>query len=73
MLGGLLPTFVTLLSPDVADIPGRLTVFIIGSVLVFLLAVAASPETRGALERPAPVDTDPPTAVVPTDSRTPRG
>src|SRR3569833_3041123 len=40
MLGGLLPTFVTLLSPEVADIPGRLTIFIIGSVLVFLAATA---------------------------------
>jgi MFS family permease len=73
MLGGLLPTFVTLLSPDVADIPGRLTVFIIGSVLVFLLAVAASPETRGALERLAPVDADSLDPAVPTNSPTPRG
>jgi MFS family permease len=73
MLGGLLPTFVTLLSPDVSDIPSRLTVFIIGSVLVFVVAVAASPETRGALEQPVPVDTDPPTPAVPTDSPAPRG
>jgi MHS family proline/betaine transporter-like MFS transporter len=56
MLGGLLPTFVTLLSPTVADITSRLTIFIVGAVVVFLVAVAASPETRGALERLAPVD-----------------
>jgi MHS family proline/betaine transporter-like MFS transporter len=57
MLGGLLPTFVTLLSPGVSDIPSRLTIFIAASVVVFLVAVAASPETRGALDRLAPVDT----------------
>jgi MFS family permease len=68
MLGGLLPTFVTLLSPEVSDIPSRLTVFIIGSVLVFLVAVAASPETRGALEQLPPVDTDPPAPAIPTTS-----
>ena len=58
MLGGLLPTFVTLLSPTVSDIPSRLTIFLVGSVVVFLVAVAASPETRGALDRLAPVDAD---------------
>lgn len=58
MLGGLLPTFVTLLSPAVSDIPSRLTIFIVGSVVVFLVAVAASPETRGALDRLAPVEAD---------------
>jgi MHS family proline/betaine transporter-like MFS transporter len=56
MLGGLLPTFVNLLSPQVRDIPGRLAVFIVLSVVVFLVAVAVSPETRGALDRLAPVD-----------------
>lgn len=50
MLGGLLPTFVNLLSPSVHDIPSRLVIFIIASVVVFLLAAAASPETRGAFE-----------------------
>ena len=56
MLGGLLPTFVNLLSPQVRDIPGRLAIFIVLSVVVFLVAVAVSPETRGALDRLAPVD-----------------
>ena len=51
MLGGLLPTFVSLLSPSVDDIASRLIVFIVGSVVVYLVAVAVSPETRGALDR----------------------
>lgn len=50
MLGGLLPTFVTLLSPTVDDIPSRLMIFVIGTILVFITAVLASPETRGAME-----------------------
>ena len=53
MIGGLLPTFVNLLSPTVADLPGRLVVFLACSVLAFLVAVWLSPETRGALDRPA--------------------
>jgi MFS transporter, MHS family, proline/betaine transporter len=56
MLGGLLPTFVNLLSPTVPDIPGRLAIFIVGSTLAFIIAVAVSPETRGSLERLAPTD-----------------
>jgi MFS family permease len=56
MLGGLLPTFVNLLSPQVADIPSRLGGFLVLSTVVFLLAVAVSPETRGALDRLSPVD-----------------
>ncbi|EWT06142.1 MFS transporter [Intrasporangium chromatireducens Q5-1] len=55
MLGGLLPTFVTLLSPTTADIPGRLMIFIAGAVLVFIIAAARSPETRGAIEQHATV------------------
>lgn len=50
MLGGLLPTFVNLLSPTVSDIPGRLAAFIIGAAAVFLIAVLLSPETRGRLD-----------------------
>jgi MHS family proline/betaine transporter-like MFS transporter len=53
MLGGLLPTFVNLLSPQVGDIPGRLAIFILVSVVVFLVAVVISPETRGAIDRQA--------------------
>lgn len=51
MLGGLLPTFVNLLSPQVSDIPGRLVAFIIGAAAVFIVAVLAGPETRGQLDR----------------------
>lgn len=50
MLGGLLPTFVTLASPTTADIPSRLVVFVVASVLVFLVAVWRAPETRGRIE-----------------------
>lgn len=53
MLGGLLPTFVNLLSPTVSDIPGRLVAFIIGAAAVFIVAVAWSPETRGRLDADA--------------------
>lgn len=52
MLGGLTPTFVNLLSPEIGDVPGRLALFILGSVVIFLVAVGISPETRGNLDRP---------------------
>jgi hypothetical protein len=55
MLGGLLPTFVNLLSPTVSDIPGRLVAFIIGAAAVFIAAVLLSPETRGRLDAAATV------------------
>jgi MFS family permease len=48
-LGGLMTTFVSLASPTLADIPGRLAIFLAGCVAVFLLGAALSPETRGAL------------------------
>lgn len=51
MLGGLLPTFVTLLSPEVSDIPSRLIIFLVGATLVFIISVIAVPETRGAMDR----------------------
>lgn len=53
MLGGLLPTFVNLLSPTVSDIPGRLAAFIIGAAALFIAAVLWSPETRGRLDATA--------------------
>jgi len=52
MLGGLTPTFVNLLSPTIGDVPGRLATFLVGSVVVFLIAVGISPETRGNIDRP---------------------
>ncbi|GHE76049.1 hypothetical protein GCM10017786_01170 [Amycolatopsis deserti] len=51
MLGGLMPTLVSLLSPELADVPSRLAMFLVGATVVFVLAVLASPETRGALDR----------------------
>jgi len=76
MLGGLLPTFVNLLSPQVADIPSRLAIFIAGSTLVFIVAVALSPETRGGLDRLPALDTNDESeaAQMPaTDSSSPEG
>ena len=52
MVGGLTPTFVNLLSPEIGDVPSRLAMFIVGVVVVFLVAVGVSPETRGNLDRP---------------------
>ncbi|MBW0100821.1 MFS transporter, partial [Pseudonocardia sp. KRD291] len=55
-LGGLTTTFVSLASPTVADIPGRLALFLVAVVAVFLLGAAFVPETRGALDRDDPHD-----------------
>jgi len=63
MLGGLLPTFVTLLSPQTQDIPLRLGAFIVGSVIVFLIAVGMSPETRGNLDRTEVTEAKPDSAT----------
>jgi MHS family proline/betaine transporter-like MFS transporter len=60
MLGGLLPTFVNLLSPTVADIPIKLAIFLAASTLIFITVVLTSPETRGRLERSHAHDDDPP-------------
>ncbi|MGH3311030.1 MAG: MFS transporter [Streptomyces sp.] len=54
MVGGLMPTFVNLASPGLADVPGRLTGFLIAAVAVFLIANAISPETRGAMDDEQP-------------------
>ncbi|GAB3348314.1 MFS transporter [Amycolatopsis echigonensis] len=51
MLGGLMPTVVSLLSPALSDVPSRLVIFLAGATLVFVIAIVASPETRGALDR----------------------
>lgn len=50
-IGGLMTTFVSLASPTVADIPGRLAIFLAACVVLFLAGAALSRETRGALER----------------------
>ncbi|WP_243794806.1 MFS transporter [Saccharopolyspora gloriosae] len=49
MIGGLMPSFVNLASPELADVPGRLMVFLFVMVLVFVVAGVLSPETRGAM------------------------
>jgi len=59
MLGGLTPTFVNLLSPEIGDVPSRLAGFIVGAVVIFLVAVGISPETRGNLDRPEEDAEDP--------------
>jgi MHS family proline/betaine transporter-like MFS transporter len=46
MIGGLLPTFVSLASPGLRDIPSRLIGFVIGALVVYLGANLLSPETR---------------------------
>jgi MHS family proline/betaine transporter-like MFS transporter len=56
MLGGLLPTFVNLLSPTVGDVPGKLAIFLVASTAVFIGVVLISPETRGALAASEPAD-----------------
>lgn len=60
MLGGLLPTFVNLLSPTVADIPIKLAIFLAAATLIFIALVLTSPETRGRLERSHTHDDGPP-------------
>lgn len=34
-----------------SDVPSRLAIFLVGATLVFVIAVLAGPETRGALDR----------------------
>jgi MHS family proline/betaine transporter-like MFS transporter len=46
MFGGLLPTFVSLASPELRDIPSRLIGFVIGVLVIYLAANLISPETR---------------------------
>ncbi|MFE2185934.1 MFS transporter [Streptomyces sp. NPDC059455] len=49
MLGGLMPTFVSLLSPDLTDVPSRLVFFLAGASVVFVVTLIAVPETRGSV------------------------
>ncbi|OZM79284.1 MFS transporter [Pseudonocardia sp. MH-G8] len=46
-LGGMTPTVVTLLSPEVADIPSRVTAVFAVMAVLFLLGAAIAPETAG--------------------------
>lgn len=60
MLGGLTPTFVNLLSPQLSDVPSRLMAFVVGACAVFVIAALMATETRNMLntER-APLDAEP--------------
>ncbi|MEJ8281726.1 MFS transporter [Pseudonocardia spirodelae] len=75
-VGGLTTTFVSLASPTVPDIPGRLAVFLAAVVALFLLGAAFAPETRGALDREDPSDAAPapsPTAAADRPEALPGG
>ena len=50
MVGGLMPTFVSVASPELTDVPSRLIFFLMGVTGVFIVAIAFSPETRGRLD-----------------------
>lgn len=52
-IGGMMPTFVTLVSPTVADIPGRLVLFTTASAALYLVGALLSKETRGTLDAEA--------------------
>ena len=49
-LGGLVPTFVSALSPQVQDIPSRLWLFMVGAVIILFVGGLITPETRGKFE-----------------------
>ncbi|MEK6438461.1 MFS transporter [Pseudonocardia sp. T1-2H] len=69
-IGGLTTTFVSLASPTVADIPGRLAIFLGAVVALFLIGALFVPETRGALDREEPAhgsDRAPATPPAPAD------
>jgi MHS family proline/betaine transporter-like MFS transporter len=46
-VGGIMPTFVTLTSPSVEDIPSRVVIFIGAAILLYLAGALLNPETRG--------------------------
>ena len=49
-IGGIMPTFVSLTSPSVEDIPSRLIYFMVGAILIYLVGAILVPETRGKLK-----------------------
>jgi MHS family proline/betaine transporter-like MFS transporter len=46
-IGGIMPTFVTLTSPSVEDIPSRVVIFIGAAIILYLVGALLNPETRG--------------------------
>lgn len=49
-IGGIMPTFVTLTSPTVADIPSRVVIFMAGAIILYLAGALLNPETRGNMK-----------------------
>ncbi len=49
-VGGMMPTFVTLASPSVKDIPSRLVVFMLIATALLLIGGLLTPETKGKFE-----------------------
>lgn len=48
-IGGIMPTFVSLTSPTVGDIPSRVVIFMVGAILLYLVGALLNPETKGKL------------------------
>jgi len=49
-IGGLMPMIVSFFSPQVADIPSRLTWFLLSVAVLMLIGIMAAPETKGKFE-----------------------
>jgi MFS family permease len=49
-LGGLVPTLVSIFSPQVQDIPSRLWMFMVGAAVIFFIGGLITPETKGKFE-----------------------
>ena len=52
-IGGVLPTFVSLASPQPADVPMSLAIFLAVISVIFLIGALVVPETLGKLDEPA--------------------
>jgi len=52
-IGGVLPTFVSLASPQPADVPMSLAIFLAAISVIFLIGALIVPETLGKLDEPA--------------------
>ena len=49
-IGGLMPMIVSAVSPQVSDIPSRLTVFLFSAAALVLIGAIATPETKGQFD-----------------------
>jgi MHS family proline/betaine transporter-like MFS transporter len=52
-IGGIMPTFVSLASPQPTDLPLTLAIFLAGISVIFLIGAIVVPETLGKLDAPA--------------------